>query len=45
MEKLQYSGYISIVCKTVNTLKFCDFDKLQSLFYFEMNHLELCVIR
>ena len=27
-----------------HTLKFGDFEKLQSKFYFEMNHLELCVI-
>ena len=38
------SGYNSIIWKTVNTLKFCDSEKLQSLFYFEMSHLELCVI-
>ena len=38
------SGCNSIIWKTVNVLKFCDFEKLQSLFYSEMNHLELCVI-
>ena len=43
MEKLEYSEFyqwleLHYIWKTVNTLKFCDFEKLQSLFYFEMNH-------
>ena len=45
MEKLEYGelicGHNSISWKTVNALEFCDFEKLRSLFYFEMNHLEL----
>ena len=44
MGKLEYGGYNSTIWKTANTLKFCDFEKLQSVFHFEMNHLELCVI-
>ena len=47
MEKLEQSELqVTIIplYGTVNSLKFCDFENLQSLFHSEMNHLELCVI-